>query len=228
MMAVIVLAAAVASGALIGAPAYAASTADLVVTLSNKVDAAAGKRVTYTVVVTNKGPSRATGVQIDFTTSAALSSVRYAIANGHCYRSPREVPCHWYRSVKRGASVTVSISGVMPKAMAKGTPVTNTVTVHSNTKRINRANDRATDNYRLGISRVTAPVVAPSPSTSSAGKLAQITKTAAKVADYTSHVALWTFIILGTAAMWFVIGLAMHHRRRAAEADFDVNDDGDD
>jgi hypothetical protein len=223
----VTLAAVVAGSLLAAAPAYAASTTDLTVSLTNKVDAAAGKRVTYTIVVTNHGPSKAKGVEIDFATSAKLGSVKYKISNGHCYRSPKEIPCHWYSSLAKGKSFTVSVSGVMPKKMAKGSAVTNSVVVDSSTKRVNTSNDKATDNYRLGIPRVTAPVLAPSPSIDPTSNLAKFTNTAAKVTDYTSHAVLWTFIILGAAVIWFAIGLAIHHRRRVADADFDRNDEGD-
>jgi hypothetical protein len=228
IVAFLVTLAAVSAGSfLAAAPAYAASTTDLTVSLTNKVDAVAGRRVTYTIVVTNRGPSKAKGVEIDFATSAKLGSPAYKISNGHCYRSPSEIPCHWYSSLGKGKSFTVTISGVIPKKMAKGTAVTNSVVVDSSTKRVNTANDKVTDNYRLGIPRVTAPVLAPSPSINPTSKLAQFTNTAAKVTDYTSHAVLWTFIILGAALVWFVIGLAIHHRRRVADADFDRNDEGD-
>jgi len=217
-----------AGSLLAAAPAYAASTTDLTVKLTNSVDAVAGKRVTYRVVVTNRGPSKAKGVMITFVTSAKLGSVRYKISNGQCFLSPKKVHCHEYPSLAKGKSFTVSISGVMPKKMAEGAAVTNSVVVDSRTKRVHTGNDKATDNYRLGVPRVTAPVLVPSPSINPSGKLAKFTNTAAKVADYSSHVMLWTFIVLGAAAIWFVIGLALHHRRRVADADFDRNDPGDD
>jgi Domain of unknown function DUF11 len=210
------------------APAYAASTTDLTVSLTNTVDAVAGKRVTYHIIVTNRGPSKAKGVEITFATSAKLRSIKYKISNGRCTRSPKKVPCRWYSSLAKGKSFTVTISGLMPKKMAKETAVTNSVVVDSRTKRVHTGNDRATDNYRLGIPRVTMPVLAPSPSINPSGNLAKFTNAAAKVANYSSHVMVWTFIILGAAAIWFVIGLALHHRRRAADADFDRNDPGDD
>jgi uncharacterized repeat protein (TIGR01451 family) len=224
----VTLAAILAGSLLVATPSYAASTTDLTVTLANRVDAVAGKRVTYRIVVTNAGPSKAKGVEITFVTSAKLRSVKYKISNGHCNRGQKKVPCHWYASLAKGKSFTVSISGVMPKKMAKGTAVTNSVAVDSRTKRVNTGNDKATDNYRLGVPRDTAPVLIPSPSINPSGNLAKFTKAAAKVADYSSDIMLWTFIVLGAAAIWFVIGLALHHRRRVADADFDRNDPGDD
>lgn len=224
----VTLGAILAGTLLAAAPAYAASTTDLRVTLTNQVDAVAGKRVTYRIVVTNRGPSKAKGVMITFVTSAKLGSVKYKISNGQCFLGPKRVHCHLYGSLAKGKSFTVSVSGVMPKKMAEGTAVTNSVTVDSRTKRVHTGNDKATDNYRLGVARVTAPVMAPSPSINPSGNLAKFTNTAAKVADYSSRVMLWTFIVLGAAAIWFVIGLALHHSRRVADADFDRNDPGDD
>jgi uncharacterized repeat protein (TIGR01451 family) len=224
----VTLAAVLAGSLFVAAPAYAASRTDLTVSLTNKIDAVAGKRVTYHVVVTNNGPSKAKGVEITFVTSAKLRSVKYKISNGHCTRGAKKIPCHWYSSLAKGKSFTLTISGVMPKKMATGTSVTNSVVVDSRTKRVDTGNDKATDNYRLGVPRVIAPVLAPSPSINPSGNLAKFTNTAAKVADYSSHVMLWSFIILGAAAIWFVIGLALHHRRRVADADFDRNDAGDD
>ncbi len=195
--------------------------------LTKKADALAGKRITYTVVVSNKGPAKATGVAISFTTSAALGKVRTKISHGSCDRGRKHTSCHWFRSLAAGKSAKVTISGVMPKTMAPGTDVTNTVTVRSTTKRINKANDRATANYQLAIPSLPAPVIAPSPSINPTGKLAKFTNTAAKVADFSTRVATWTVIILGAGLLWFIVGLALHHRRRVRDADFDRNDEDD-
>jgi len=205
--------------------ATAKATTDLTVTVVNKVDAAAGKRVTYSITVLNHGPSRAHGVEIVFITSSYFKKkVQTKITNGYCERAHMEAICHWNRSLKAGGSALVSISGVMPADIATGTQVTNHVSVRSTTKRVNQSDDKASDNYLLGLGR-TPLVAAPSPTPNPSGKLAQISNTAAKVANYTTHAVLWTFIALGAAALWFAVGLALHHRRRTADADFDNNDD---
>ena len=224
----VTLAAVLAGSLFAAAPAYAASTTDLRVSLTNKVDAVAGKRVTYHIVVTNSGPSKAKGVEITFTTSAKLRAIKYKISNGYCNRSSKKVLASGIRRWRKGKSFTVTISGLMPKKMAKGHRRHQLGRRRQPYEAINLGNDKATDNYNLGISRVTAPVLAPSPSINPSGNLAKFTNAAAKVADYSSHVMVWTFIILGAAAIWFLIGLALHHRRRAADADFDRNDPGDD
>jgi hypothetical protein len=208
--------------------AAAKPTTDLTVTVTNKADAVAGKRVTYTVLILNHGPARARGLKIDFSTSASLKKVKTHINYGYCDSGHKKTVCHWNRSLKAGKAVSVTISGIMPKTMATGTQVTNTVSVVSSTKRVNKSDDKATDNYQLGIGRT--PLVAatsPTPTPNPTGKLAQISNAAKTVANYTTHAVFWTLIALGAAALWFAVGLALHHRRRVADADFDNNDDGD-
>src|SRR5690242_13529949 len=90
LLATLVAAAGLALG---GAPGWASSappSTDLSVKLATKAAPVPGKRVTYQVVVTNKGSNPATRVQTDFTTSTPLSNVTYSIKNGHCYRSAKE------------------------------------------------------------------------------------------------------------------------------------------
>ena len=99
----VTLCAILAGSLLAAAPAYAASTTDLTVKLTNSVDAVAGKRVTYRVVVTNRGPSKAKGVMITFVTSAKLGSVKYKISNGQCFLSPKRVHCHGTRRWPKGS-----------------------------------------------------------------------------------------------------------------------------
>ncbi|HKE65370.1 MAG TPA: hypothetical protein VKB59_12080 [Micromonosporaceae bacterium] len=218
-------ASAVGAGALLGAaPAYAASGADLTVSLANEADAVPGEPITYIIGVADKGPSKAAGLSIDFTTSAALTKVTYSIIDGRCHTHAKEVTCRWKSALPVGHHRTITITGVMSSKIAKGTHVTNSVTVHSTTKRINKADDKATDNYVIGVPQIAAPVAVPTPSINPTSKLAHLTKTAAKMADYSSHIVFWTLIVLGAAFVWFSVGLALHHRRRAAEADFDAND----
>jgi uncharacterized repeat protein (TIGR01451 family) len=201
-----------------GAPAYASGSADLTVKLENKVDAVPGKRIDYKVTVHNAGTTTASRVQIDFITSAALGSVTYSVRNGHCYRSPKETACVFYAALKPGASATATISGVLPK-LANGTMVNNRVTLASNTHLINTADDKASDNYRVGIPRRLAPA-APSPSVNSVSKLTKVTNTASKFLDYSKHALTITYFVLGAAALWFAVGLFLRRRARIARGDF--------
>jgi hypothetical protein len=220
---------AVAVGALLGAaPASAASSTDLRVTVTHKGNPEPGQRATYIVVVTNYGPSKANGVDISYATWPPLKSIKYSLSHGHCTHQPRKVNCHLSVALKANTHLTLIVSGITSAKMPVNTRVVNIATVDSTTKRTNTGNDKAVDIYYLGVPKVAAPIVVPSPSINPSGKLAQLTNTASKVAGASSDIALWTFIVLGAAAMWFVIGLSLHHRRRVADADFDRNDPGDD
>jgi Domain of unknown function DUF11 len=193
-------------GGLISAPAYAASGSDLVVGLSNKTDAKAGKRVSYTVTIKNEGPSKARQVKLKFKTSAALRRIKYKIKGGYCNRSPKKIEC-FISSIKKGKTAVVTLSGIMPKKIKKGTPVTNKVTVTSHTHLLNRANDVATDNYQMGISR--AVVVAPTPTPSSPNKIDQANSAAAKVFSFSESAVVITYVVLGAGLLWFIVGLSI-------------------
>jgi hypothetical protein len=198
-------------------PATASSSTDLGITLANKADAVPGKRVSYQIVVHNAGPATARRVQIDFYTSTQLNSVQYAIstaaAGGHCYRSPKETACI-FGTLKAGDTQHVTISGVLPAKMAKGTTVTNKVTLASDTSLINKTNDVATDNYKIGIPRAAAAPVAASPSASPVTKLQKITTAASTAINFSHKALLVSALALGAAALWFSIGLTLRHRSR--------------
>lgn len=201
------------------APTWAATpSADLGVKLTNKPDAVPGKRVTYQVTVTNNGKAPANRVQVDFTTTAALSNVSYSISNGHCYRSAKETACLFYAALKPGRSARVSISGVMPKNLKKGTPVTNRVSAKSSTKLTNTGDDHASDYYLIGVPRI-VPVVNPSPTANAGSKITQIADTASHWLGYSKQALQLTFAVLGAAAVWFAIGLYMRRRQRLARGD---------
>ena len=201
-----------ASCLVIAAPAAAAAgTADLSVSLTNKT-AKPGKRVTYTVTVTNHGPSKAEKVQIDFFTSRALSSVRWSNPTGRCIRSSTETAC-LFGTLKAGQSSKAMISGVISKKLTKGTMVNNHVTLASNTHLTNTANDVATDNYRIGIPNVIAPLL-PSPTPSGPTKLDKITNAASDAINVTNTALIWSIVALAAAAAWFGVGLTMRARKR--------------
>jgi uncharacterized repeat protein (TIGR01451 family) len=211
---------AAAGFALGGAPGWASSatSTDLTVKLENKVDATPGKRVAYQVTVMNKGSHPASRVQIDFTTSVALSNVTYSIKNGHCYRSAKETACLFYAALNPRQSAQVAISGVMPKKLEDGTAVTNQVSVQSSTNLTNTKDDRAVDNYQIGVPRP-LPVVAPSPSVNPGSKIVKITATASHWLGYSRPALRITFAVLAAAAVWFGVGLWMRHRQRVANGD---------
>ena len=203
----------VASGVALAAPAYASSS-DLSVTLANKADAKPGKRVTYVVTVHNAGPQAAQKVQAEFVTTASMDSVEYVISNGRCIRSPKETAC-LFGTIKSGQTATATISGVMPKKMAKGTAVNNKVTLLSNSHLTNTANDTATDNYQIGVPRI---VLAPSPSASDGTKLTKITNAATAAIRVTDKALIVSLVALGAAFLWFAIGLTLRRRSRRRKA----------
>ncbi len=209
----------VVSAVAVSAPAYASSSSDLSVSLSNKVDAKPGKRVSYRVTVHNAGPSTAEKVQAEFVTTQAMDSVEYAISSGRCIRSPKETAC-LFGTMKAGQTETVTISGVIPKKLTKGTAINNKVTVLSNTRLVNPANDVAIDNYRIGMPR---PVVVPlpSPSVSAETKIEKISHAANQALQVTHKALIISMAALIAAALWFAIGLTVKHRRRRRTAALD-------
>jgi hypothetical protein len=73
-----------ATGLFVGTPAASAAakpSADLSATLTNAT-AKPGHRITYTIKVTNHGPSTAKQVQFDFFTSRALASPEWKNSTG--------------------------------------------------------------------------------------------------------------------------------------------------
>jgi uncharacterized repeat protein (TIGR01451 family) len=150
--------------ALIGTSAFAASSADLSITLTNKATAEPGKRVTFDVVVRNAGPDAAANVQIDFLTSESMSSIVWTVPGGHCYFSPKETACRM-GTIKVGGSGHATISGVLSAKLAKGTQVTNLVTMTSDTPLVH-ASPAATDDIKIGIAGSVAAAPSPTPSLS--------------------------------------------------------------
>ncbi len=215
--ALISLATVTGTAALIATPAEAAKgSTDLIVTLANKPDAKPGKKITYTIVVRNEGKHAAARVQIVFKTSAGLKHLTYKISKGRCHRGPKRTTC-LFGTVKAGKSATVRLTGTLSKNLKKGHKVTNNVTVASSTKLFNTFDDKATDDYQVGIPKVAppSPSPSPSPSASSANKIQQVGSATAKVFDLSRSAATFTWVILAAAVAWFAIGLALRHRSRA-------------
>jgi hypothetical protein len=151
-------------------------------------------------------------VEIKFKTSTALRKIKYTIGSGYCSRSSKRINC-FVSSIKNGRTVTATLSGIMPKKIKKGTPVTNKVTVTSRTHLLNTANDTANDNYQMGVPRV-APVV-PSPSPSSGNKIVKAENAAAKVFSFSKGAVGITVVVFCAGVAWFVIGLTLRKISRA-------------
>ncbi len=208
-------------------PAYASTPTDLTVKLTNAVDAKPGKRVSYLVVVHNNGPKTARRVKIDFTTSTSMRKIQYRITHGHCYRSPKETTCVFYRDLKKGASESVTISGVISKKLKKGTLVRNRVRLTAATRLTHRSDDVATDNYRIGIPRVVATPTPPPAPPNPKSKIMQIHDATATVFGLGHSALVVTWAAVGATVLWFALGLTLHRWRRRNERWEDDTDPSD-
>jgi len=100
------------------------AAADLVVAKTGPASVTAGGNVTYTVVVTNNGPSSATNVVIADPTPAGLVFVGNT---GDCVTA---YPCT-IATLASGASATVSSTYTVPAGYAGPSPIVNTATASS-------------------------------------------------------------------------------------------------
>jgi len=116
--------------------------ADLQLTKAGPISAQAGTNVTYTVTLTNAGPSTAANVQISDATPAGLT---FASNSGGCTSA---YPCT-FASLVSGASVTItSTYSIPPNATGS---IANTASATSSTGDPNGANNSATANTIIGI-----------------------------------------------------------------------------
>ena len=82
----------------------------------------------------------------------------------------------------------------------------------SSTTLFNRANDKASDNYQIGIPRV---VPKPTVAASAPNKIEEFNTATQKVFNLSQGAVRVTWIVLGAAILWFIIGLTWRHRSRA-------------
>ena len=109
--------------------------ADLSVVGSDKPDPVeVGKPLTYTLAVTNDGPSDATGVQLTSSLSADVTSASFD-PQGSCSRSGRMITCRLGTITKAGVTVTVEVT-----PGSAGT-LTNRVALRSSTRDTNESNN---------------------------------------------------------------------------------------
>ncbi len=143
------------------------ASADVSVSKTGPADATPGTQVTYTLVVSNAGPSTAAQVSLADPTPAGLTFVS---ADAPCAGG---FPCN-LGDLAAGASVTVNVTYAIPANYAGADPIRNTATVSSPT------GDPQTDN---DSSTVTTPVVRRADVSMS--KTAPATATAAGTISYT-------------------------------------------
>ena len=114
------------------------SSADLSITKSDSPDpVTAGATLTYTLTVTNNGPSDATGVIVTDPLPAGITLVSATASPGSCGGA---VSCN-LGTLASGASATITIVVTVDAAMPCGTVLTNTASVVSNTLDPNAGNN---------------------------------------------------------------------------------------
>ena len=103
--------------------------ADLAVTKSDSPDPVlAGNNLTYTVTVTNDGPSDASGVTLSDTLPGGVTFVSATSTAGTCGESGGVVSCNSIGTLTNGASATITITVTVPTSMAHGTILSNSAT----------------------------------------------------------------------------------------------------
>jgi len=102
----------------------------------------AGQTRTYTIVVTNAGPSDAAGVQLADLVPATILSPSFSVNGGGA--APWASP-YVYGALAAGDSFTVEISGTINPNVVQGSLITNTASVGGNTPDPDLSNNTATD-----------------------------------------------------------------------------------
>ena len=119
---------------------------DLSVTKSDAPDPAIlGTTLTYTIVVTNAGPSTATNVAMNDVLPSGLTFLSATPTQGSCNHSSGTVSCS-LGSIARSASATITIA-VRPDALGV---IANTATVSAAETDTNAANDSDTEATTVG------------------------------------------------------------------------------
>ena len=135
---------------LIGATVFApAALADLAITKTDDLDPTApGGSLTYTLNVTNSGPSNATGVTLTDTLPPEVTFVSATPSQGSCSESGGTVTCALGNLAVDG-SATVEIVVTVDPALADGTTLTNTAGVVGSEPDPDLSNNIASEETRV-------------------------------------------------------------------------------
>ncbi|GEM_PF-702097 len=124
------------------------ASADLAVTKTGPATANAGQSVTYTLSVTNNGPTDAQNVMVTDTLPADETFVSASTGSGAgtAYSSGN------LGTLAAGGSTTITLVAMISPAVSNGATETDTATVASTTSDSNAANNTATFNTTVGAS----------------------------------------------------------------------------
>jgi len=155
--------------------------ADLSITKSAPATATAGNQLTYTLTVTNKGPSTATNVVV----TDVLPNVNYLNSSIPCASAAGTVTCN-VGTMANGASITFTIqvqvsANILSNIPASTTTLTNTASVTADQLDSDTSNNTATatttitESADLALTKTCKPDTTPAPANSNAVCAIQVT-----------------------------------------------------
>jgi len=124
--------------------------ADLVLDKQGPATLVAGERVTYTVIVTNNGPSTAQSVDIKDALPTGIALINASIVRSQSGTLACGGPICQTGDMAAGETVTMTVIGVVAAAVADGTLLSNTAAVFSDTPESNLLNNLATVTATVG------------------------------------------------------------------------------
>ncbi len=146
--------------------------ADLSITKSDSPDPiVTGQNVTYTLTVSNAGPSDSTGVTVTDTLPANLTFVSCNSTGGGTCGGSGNARTVSFTSIPAGGSATITFVATVNCNVANGTVITNTATVAATTADGNPANNSATATTTASnpVPTITCPANISVPATTTQG-----------------------------------------------------------
>ncbi|MEA2237452.1 MAG: hypothetical protein QOC81_2176 [Thermoanaerobaculia bacterium] len=148
----------------IGFSTNVGAQADLSITKNGPASTNPGQTVTYTIVVTNGGPSPATGTTVSDPTPVGVAFISNSSSNPGCNNTT--FPCT-LGTLNAGQSVTITSTYSVPPSYSGGA-IVNTASVTSSTNDPSNANNSATATTNVGASADVA-ITKSGPATASLG-----------------------------------------------------------